>query len=101
MYMDSIILRRSMHITETDTIQMYTCTDSGGDPGFPVGGGANPPGDGRQHINLPDFLQNCMKLRKCWSVGGRPHWISHCNYNRESRIVCVWGGGGSCQEGLH
>ena len=25
---------------------------------------------GRQHVNLPDFLKNCMKLRKFWSVGG-------------------------------
>ena len=39
-------------------------------PGFPVGGGANPPEGGRQHTNFPDFPKNCMKLRKFWSVGG-------------------------------
>ena len=43
---------------------------SGTDPGFPVGGGASPPGEGRQHTNLPDFPKNCMKLRNFWSVGG-------------------------------
>ena len=42
---------------------------SGADPGFPVGGGANPLG-GRQHMILPNFAKNCMKLRKFWAVGG-------------------------------
>ena len=43
---------------------------TGADPGFPVGGGANPLG-GRQHTILPNFPKNCMKLRKFWwSVGG-------------------------------
>ena len=32
---------------------------SGADLRFPVGGGANPPGGGRQHTNLPDFPKNC------------------------------------------
>ena len=44
---------------------------SGADPGFPVGGGANPLG-GRQHMILPNFAKNCMKLRKFWAVGGAP-----------------------------
>ena len=43
---------------------------SGVDPGFPVGGGSNPPG-GRQHMILPNFAKNCMKLRTFWAVGGR------------------------------
>ena len=43
----------------------------GEDPGFPIGGGTNPPG-GCQHIILPNFVKNCMKLRKFWSVGGYP-----------------------------
>ena len=43
----------------------------GADPGFPVGGGANLPRGG-QHIILLDFPKNSMKLRKIWSVGGRP-----------------------------
>ena len=56
---------------------LWTTTEgtsrSGADPGFPKAGGANPPGDGRQHTNLPDFPKNCMKLRKFWSVwGGAP-----------------------------
>ena len=41
------------------------------DPGFPVGGGANPP-RGRQHMILPNFAKNCMKLRKIWAMGGHP-----------------------------
>ena len=45
------------------------CTIAGADPGFPIGGGANPPGGGRQHTILPDFLKNCMKFRNIWSVG--------------------------------
>ena len=44
----------------------------GVDLGFPVGGGANLPGRGHQHTNLPDFPKNYMKLRKFWSVGGAP-----------------------------
>ena len=42
----------------------------GADPGFPVGRGADPPGEGDQHTNLPDFPKNCMKLRTFRSVGG-------------------------------
>ena len=60
-----------------------TCMCAGAYPGFPVGGGANPPG-GRQHMILPKFAKNCMKLRTFWAVGegtcwGRPskscHWF--------------------------
>ena len=40
---------------------------SGEDQGFPVGGGANP--RGRQHMILPNFAKNCIKLRKFWAVG--------------------------------
>ena len=43
---------------------------AGADPGFPVGGGANPRGGGRQHMILPNFVKNYMKLRKFWAVGG-------------------------------
>ena len=43
----------------------------GEDPGFPIGGGTNPPG-GCQHIILPNFVKNCMKLRKFWGIGGCP-----------------------------
>ena len=42
----------------------------GADPGFSVGGGADPPG-GRQHTILSKFPKNCMKSRKFWTVGGR------------------------------
>ena len=55
----------------------------GSDPGFPEGRGANPPGGGRQHRNLPNLSKNCMKIaRKFWSIewgytGARP-WIHHC-----------------------
>ena len=44
---------------------------TGADPGFPVGGGADPLG-GRQHTILLNFPKNCMKSRKFWAVGGRP-----------------------------
>ena len=56
---------------------------AGADAGFPVGGGANTPGGGRQHTNLPDFPKNCMRLRKFWSMEvrgphqGCPPWIRH------------------------
>ena len=46
----------------------------GTDTGFPVGGGTNPPG-GRQHMILPKFPKNCMKLRKFWAVGGGGHSV--------------------------
>ena len=39
------------------------------DPGFPIGGGANPPG-GTPTYKFTGFSQNCMKLRKFWSVEG-------------------------------
>ena len=58
----------------------------GADTGFSVGGGANPPG-GRQHTNLSDFPENCMKLRKFWSVGGAPPWIRHCTDNMQ--LWCI------------
>ena len=45
------------------------CVKTEAVPGFPVGGGANPPG-GRQHMILPNFAKNCMKLRKFWATGG-------------------------------
>ena len=52
---------------------MYMNDPTGADPGFTVGGGANPPGGGRQHTNLPDFPKNCMKLGKfCPWGGGAP-----------------------------
>ena len=50
-------------------------TFSGVDPGFAVGGG-------RQHMILPHFPKNCMKLRKFWAVGegggGAPLLLSYC-----------------------
>ena len=42
------------------------------DPGFPRGGGANSPGGGRQHMILPNFSQNRMKLKEFVPGGGRP-----------------------------
>ena len=46
---------------------------AGADPGFPIGGtptGQWGGGGGCQHIKLPNFPINCMKLRKCRAVGG-------------------------------
>ena len=39
------------------------------DPGFPRGGGANSP-RGRQHMILPNFPKNCMKLKEFGPGGG-------------------------------
>ena len=43
---------------------------AGADPGFPIGGGANPRGEGRQHTNLPDFPKNYIKIKKILVRGG-------------------------------
>ena len=42
---------------------------SGVDPGFPLEG-CQPSSRGCQHMILPSFLKNCMKLRKFWAGGG-------------------------------
>ena len=47
-------------------------TLEGADTGFPTGGGANPPGGGANIQNDQLLQKNCMKLRKFWSVRGRP-----------------------------
>ena len=49
--------------------RIFASIKAGMDPEFHVGGGAKPPG-GRQHMILPKFAKNCMKLRKFWAVGG-------------------------------
>ena len=49
------------------SIRVQVEQGSGADPGLSVGGGADLPGEGRQHTNLPDFPKNCMKSRKFWS----------------------------------
>ena len=43
----------------------------GSDTRFPIGGGANPPG-GCQHMILPNFPKNCLKLRNFSAVRGAP-----------------------------
>ena len=49
----------------------------------------NPLGGGRQHMILPNFAKNCMKLRTFWAVGGGlaggappqiRHWSCYNNY---------------------
>ena len=45
------------------------------DPGFPRGGGANSP-EGRQHTILPNFPENCMKLKEFGPRGGRGARVS-------------------------
>ena len=47
-------------------------TDSVADPGFPRGGGANPPG-GRQHTILLNFPKNCVKLKEFGLPGNYDH----------------------------
>ena len=50
---------------------------AGADPGFPVGGGANPQGRGRQHTNLQS--QKLHEIKKILvRRGGAPPWIRHC-----------------------
>ena len=48
------------------TSQSHLCVigQSVADLGFPRGGGANPPGEGRQHTILPKFPKNYMKFKK-------------------------------------
>ena len=43
---------------------------TGMDPGFLIGGGANPPGRGPNIQICQIFPKKCMKLRKFWSVEG-------------------------------
>ena len=43
----------------SECVEMTTVADQG----FPWGGGANFPG-GQQHTILPNFPQNCMKLKE-------------------------------------
>ena len=43
---------------------------SGADPGFVIGGGANPPEGGASILICQIFPKNCMKLRKFWSEWG-------------------------------
>ena len=44
------------------------------DPDFPREGSANSPGGTRQHTILPNFPQNCMKLKEFGLRGARvPH----------------------------
>ena len=58
------------------------------DPGFPQGGGANSPGD-RQHTILPNFPQNCMKLKEFGPPGGmRP---SHPTLDPPLQKCCTRG----------
>ena len=48
---------------ESNVVNCPALSSTGAHPGFPVGGGAKPPG-GCQHMILPNFVKNCMKLRK-------------------------------------
>ena len=59
---------------------------AGADPGFPVGGGANPPG-GRQHMILPNIAKNCMKLRTFWAPWGAPPKSATAQYYFYSQII--------------
>ena len=68
-----------------------SCIFSGVDPGFSIGGGANPPRRGRQPMILPNFPKNCMKLRKFWTVGGdagsAPHRSATDSYALKSPFI--------------
>ena len=65
---DTLQKKRSWSVSKRLIFYSINTSFSGTDAGFPVGGGANPPG-GRQHMILPNFAKNCMKLRKFWAVG--------------------------------
>ena len=71
-------------------------SEAGADPGFPVGGGADPQGSGRQHTILSNFPKNCMKLRKFWAVGGGGREPGASPLNPPLRSIChsVHRGGG-------
>ena len=54
-------------------VLQFPWLNSGADPGFPLGGGANRPGGGgvqKKNMNLPKFPKNCMKLRNFRAAGG-------------------------------
>ena len=52
---------------------------SGADPEFLVGGGAS--------IQICQILpKNCMKLRKFWSVGGRPPGIRYWQWTHNQEV---------------
>ena len=51
--------------------EVRTNTLPGADPGFPVGGDANPL-RGRQHMILPSFAKNCIGIENILGRGGRP-----------------------------
>ena len=49
--------------------------DAAADPGFPDGV-YHPKGEGYQPIIWPNFLEDCMKVKKIWPSGGsRPNFF--------------------------
>ena len=46
-------------------------TQTGADPGFLIGGGANPHTRGHQHTNLPDFPKKLYEIKKILVRRGR------------------------------
>ena len=48
----------------------FTQQCPGTDPGFPVAGGANPPGAATYNFANFSKNKNCMKLRTFWAMGG-------------------------------
>ena len=62
---------------------------AGADPGFPVGGGANFPGEGRQQTIVPIFPKNYMKLRKVYAVvGGHAPGAPHLDLPLKRAQTC-------------
>ena len=57
------------------------------DPGFPQGGGANPPG-GRQRTILSKFPENCMKSIKTWAVDP-PLVMCVSRQNVRTSVICI------------
>ena len=59
-----------MNNTVYDFLIIKVEVSTGADPGFPLGGGANPPGGGANLCFCQKFPKNHMKLRKFWVMGG-------------------------------
>ena len=60
------------------------------DPGFPRGGGANPPGS-RQHMILPKFPKNLHEIEIIWTPkGGCASKILLCRSATDIVLIKFW-----------
>ena len=71
--MDDDSGKQPFHILKQEAHQLLCNT--GADPGFPVGGGANPHWRGHQPLTQVFFGENICKNERIWSCwGGGARW---------------------------